>query len=221
VKKLSDPALLLDVARASADPDTRKAATICLEDRSLLAAIAVDDKDWSVRAAAHEKLGDAQAVAAEVARNSDNSFSREKAVRILDNQAVLARVALQDEKYTVRHEAVSRLNDRSVLEQVIRQDKSSPVVAAARLRLQELPPAPETCAAGRKMNVKAQEMLSGMSLKCPACGTGFNPGAIGLIMAFESIDQGAAVHGPGYACPHCARLSSIQEWYDSTLSLRS
>lgn len=222
VKKMADPALIVEVARSSPDESTRKVAVERLSNREALSAIAANDKHWTVRAAAHEKLDDLQAAAAEAARHSDNYLVREKAVRILTNQALLAHVALNDEKYTVRHEAVRKVNDRMVLEQVIGREKSTEVLSTARLRLKEFPaPDPKKTATTRKMNVKVSEMLSGMPLKCPTCGVGFNPGAIGLIMAFESLDKGATVSGPDYTCPHCAKPSSIREWYDSTLSFRA
>jgi hypothetical protein len=221
VRKMADPALIFEVARNSPDESTRKAAVKKLSDREALSAIAANDKHWEIRAAAHEKLGNPQAAAAEAVRNSDNYLVREKAVRVLTDQTLLAHVALNDEKYTVRHEAVRQVNDRAVLEQVIGREKSTEVLSTARLRLKEFPAPDQKSVATRKMNVKVAEMLSGMPLKCPKCGTGFNPGAIGLIMAFESLDKGATVSGPDYTCPHCAKPASIREWYDSTLSFRT
>lgn len=71
-----------------------------------------------------------------------------------------------------------------------------------------------------RINLTADEMLSGIELKCPKCTSSFNPGPITLITVFNSLDKGRSVKAPPYTCPKCSKSSSVEDWYDSTITIR-
>jgi len=72
----------------------------------------------------------------------------------------------------------------------------------------------------QKMELSVDEMLKGAFLLCPKCKKIFHPGPISLFMAFKAIDNNSSVNGVGFSCRICSKLSSIEEWYYSTLEIR-
>jgi hypothetical protein len=112
--RLTDQALLTQVARTDENPRARSIAVRKLTDQALLANLAKTDKEPRVRAAAVGKLAD-NALLAEIAKAEQDSSVRSIAVAKLTDQALLADLAKTDRDSDVRSIAVRKLTDQTLL----------------------------------------------------------------------------------------------------------
>lgn len=110
VRKITDEALLADIAKSAVDFNAGKLAVKKLSDQTLLADIAMSAAWGSVAKAAIEKLTD-QTVLAEIARIGRN-FSNEirmAAIKKVSDQILLAEIACTDKNEDVIDAALSAL----------------------------------------------------------------------------------------------------------------
>jgi hypothetical protein len=132
--KLTDQAVLAQVALEAESWPVRAAAAGKLTDQAVLAQVALEDESWPVRAAAAGKLTD-QAVLGKLAMKDKDGEVRRTAVEHLTDQAVLAQVALETKDGDVRAAALWKLADQAVLAKVATENQDGRVRSAAVERL--------------------------------------------------------------------------------------
>jgi hypothetical protein len=135
--RLTDQALLADIAQKHHWANARAIAAERLTDQALLANIAKNDGMGFVRIAAVGRLTD-QPTLADIAREdaSDRSGDvREAAVGRLADQAAIADVAMNNSGKSVRLAAVQRLIDQAALAAIARTNDIPDVRAAALKRI--------------------------------------------------------------------------------------
>jgi hypothetical protein len=126
-----DPARFLENAE---DESICLALVKRISDQAILAEVAKNHKDDSVRQAAVEKLTD-QAVLVEVVKSDSSSVVREAAVKSLTDQDVLANVASNDRHESVGLAAVSKLTNQARLAEVARGATAKNIYAHWRVRI--------------------------------------------------------------------------------------
>ena len=134
VEKLTDQALLADIAINDNHYSVRRAAVRKLVELTLAAEIARHDDHWEVRETALQKLTD-QSVIIEIAKNDKVSNVRKAAVEKITDQAALSEIAKTDQNTDVRKDAVKKLDDQAALTGIAKTDKGWPVREAAVLKL--------------------------------------------------------------------------------------
>jgi hypothetical protein len=137
VEKLEDQALLAQVAKTDSDAEVRVRAVTRLTDQALLAQVAKTANDAEVRRLALINLTD-QAVLAQVAGTDTDAGMRRAAVAILTDQAALAQVAKTDSDAGVRRAAVEKLTDHVAISEILKTDRDSEVRKRAALKPEPL-----------------------------------------------------------------------------------
>ena len=117
VEKLTDQAVLAEIAGTDGDNDVRKAAVAKLTDQAALAEVAKNIWRPDVQMAAVAKLTD-QVVLAEIAKTCSNNDIRQAALGKLTDQALLAEVAKNGIRAEVQMAAVAKLTDQAVIAKV-------------------------------------------------------------------------------------------------------
>ena len=117
VEKLTDQAVLAEIAGTDGDNDVRKAAVAKLTDQAALAEVAKNIWRPDVQMAAVAKLTD-QVVLAEIAKTCSNNDIRQAALGKLTDQALLAEVARNGIRAEVQMAAVAKLTDQAVIAKV-------------------------------------------------------------------------------------------------------
>lgn len=123
VKKLTDQAVLAEIATHDESSDVREAAVSnrYLADQALLGTLANNDRDSGVRVTAATRLNDkslAQAIIGDIATRGEHARDRQRAVDFLVDQAVLARIAKTDTDGSVRQAAADQLNDQALAQTI-------------------------------------------------------------------------------------------------------
>jgi tetratricopeptide (TPR) repeat protein len=121
VEKVTDQAILAQVARTDAEPAVRSIAVRNLTDQAVLAQIARTDDSPLVR---RDAVQAAQTVAdpaffAGIAKNDKHEDVREAALKKVSDQALLAEIARSDRSQRVRLSAVSGLTDQRALAELV------------------------------------------------------------------------------------------------------
>jgi HEAT repeats len=143
--KLTDQAVLTDLATSDSSSTVRTAATEKLNDQAVLANIAMRDSEYSVRMAATKNLTD-QVVLIDIARSDEVEVVREAALDKITDESLLADITENDDSYYVRKNAMdklyhtnggdfSKLTNQVLLADIARNDKAVKVRAAATKKL--------------------------------------------------------------------------------------
>jgi hypothetical protein len=136
VRKLNDQTILANVA-TNVRPMQYEVAIEAIHELSLaptLAKIAVEHEIWFVRSAAVARIED-QALLAKIAENDSDENVRLAAVMRLTDQTALAKIATTNESNRMRLRAVEKLDDQAVLARIVAVDKDQWVVFAAESKL--------------------------------------------------------------------------------------
>lgn len=134
VDKISNQAVLIELARTDPSSDVRRAAARKVTDPSVLIEIVRTDDDYDVCRVAIESLSDPMGLA-EIAQKNETAKIREAAVKKIADEEVLRKVAASDSKAYVRMAAVEKIDDHSTLALIAENDKDDEVRGIALARL--------------------------------------------------------------------------------------
>jgi hypothetical protein len=136
VRRLDDQVILANVAM-NVRPIQYEVAIEAIHKLSVapvLAKIAVENEVWLVRSAAVAQIED-QSLLAKIAEEDPDQNVRLAAVIRLTDQTALAKIATTNEDSRMRYRAVQRLDDQVVLARIVALDKDESVVFAAESKL--------------------------------------------------------------------------------------
>lgn len=122
MRKLSDSAILAELAKTMPQSDVRRQAVVKITDQSVVADVAENDENIVVRNAAIETLTD-QAALRRIAVNEKEKDLILLAISKLDkdnpdNQAVFAELAKNREDWRIRTKAAAKLSDEEFAQKV-------------------------------------------------------------------------------------------------------
>jgi len=188
--KITDRAILNDLAKTASDIEVRWRALLKLNDQEAFALAIKNDKDARLRLAILEKLRE-QTALADVAKNDTSWLNRGVAASLLKDQAlaqaVFLELATKSDIWHIRRDAAKKLTDKSVLAEITKNDNNQEVRHAAVSRLSELAPLADVDQGQARINVD-RPICSGCSLELKSTGSMFGSGQV-VILGGGSTEQ--------------------------------